>query len=155
MLHYDTQLGLSDLESTVRATAEAIRPHLAEFDSIAVQGTSGLLIGPTVALMLGKPLVIIREDEDMRCHHSNDVENAANAGRRVLFLDDQVSSGATLRDVRDKLRAHAGAEVVASYLYQNDRYDTGASIPRQYSLDNGRSPYEALLRGYGGGGRRW
>lgn len=153
MLHYDTQLGLSDLKATVEATATALHPHLREFDSIAVQGTSGLLVGSPVALLLNKPLVIIREDEDMRCHHSHDVENAANAGRRVLFLDDQVSSGATLRDVRAKLRDHAGAEVTASYLYQNGRYDTGADIPEQYSLDNGRSPFEALLASYSGGNR--
>jgi adenine/guanine phosphoribosyltransferase-like PRPP-binding protein len=154
MLHYDTQLGLSDLNKTVQATVRALQPHLSEFDSIAVQGTSGLVVGSPVSLLLNKPLVIIRENEDMRCHHSQEVENAGNAGRRVLFLDDQVSSGATLRDVRAKLPAHAGAEVVASYLYQNDRYDTGADIPRQYSLDNGRSPFDALLASYGGG-RRW
>ena len=152
MLHYDTSLGLSDLGATVKATAEALRPHLGEFDSIAVQGTSGLLIGSPVSLILGKPLVIVREDEDMRCHHSNDVENWGNAGRRVLFLDDQVSSGTTLRDVKNKLREHAGAEVAASYLYQNGRYDTGTGIPQQYSLDNGRSPFEALLASYG---RQW
>jgi len=122
MLHYDAGRGLSDLSETVQKTASALKPHASEFDSIAVQGTSGLLIGSPVSLMLGKPLVIVREDTELRCWHSHDVENAANAGSRVLFLDDQISSGTTLRDVQAKLRKHTDGRVAATYLYQYDEY---------------------------------
>src|SRR5580693_2129643 len=116
MLHYDSQLGLSDLPTVVRQTADALAPHAGEFDSIAVQGTSGLLLGAPVALVMHKPLVIVRPDGDVRCWHSSEVENAANAGRNVLFLDDQISSGATLADVKRKLRKHTNGRVAATYL---------------------------------------
>jgi adenine/guanine phosphoribosyltransferase-like PRPP-binding protein len=122
MLHYNLSRGLSDLTDTVRQTLEALVPHLSEFDSIAVQGTSGLLIGAPVALKLNKPLVIVREDAELQCHHSQDVENGQNAGERVLFLDDQISSGATLRDVARKLSRHTRGRVTASYLYQYNEY---------------------------------
>lgn len=154
MLHYDSHLGLSDLETTVRRTTERLRPHAGEFDSIAVQGTSGLLIGSPVALMLGKPLIIVREDAELQCHHSQDVENARNAGERVLFLDDQISSGATLLDVKDKLSRYTRGHVVATYLYQYDEYsrDRDHDIPRQrVAASNGRTRVSELLRGYGRG----
>lgn len=122
MLHYDTHKGLSDLPTVVRQTVDALAPHADEFDSIAVQGTSGLVIGAPVALGMRKPLVIVREDAELQCHHSKDVENARNAGERVLFLDDQISSGATLADVRRKLRDHTHGHVVATYLYQYNEY---------------------------------
>jgi adenine/guanine phosphoribosyltransferase-like PRPP-binding protein len=133
MLHYDSSRGLSDLAETVQKTIRALVPHLGEFDSIAVQGTSGLLIGAPVALKLDKALVIVREDAELQCWHSHDVENAANAGERVLFLDDQISSGATLRDVKDKLAKHTHGQVTATYLYQYDEYtrDRERNIPRQ------------------------
>lgn len=134
MLHYDNEKGLSDLQEVVYQTARSIGQHLSEFDSIAVQGTSGLLIGAPVALILDKPLVIVREDAELQCWHSSDVENAANAGRRVLFLDDQISSGATLQDVKRKLGEHSEGRVSAIYLYEYDEYTEGAgpnTVPDQ------------------------
>ena len=122
MLHYDNHKGLSDLPTVVRQTVDALAPHADEFDSIAVQGTSGLVIGSPVALGMRKPLVIVREDTELQCHHSQDVENARNAGERVLFLDDQISSGATLADVRRKLAEHTHGRVTACYQYEYDEY---------------------------------
>jgi adenine/guanine phosphoribosyltransferase-like PRPP-binding protein len=145
MLHYDTHNGLSDLNRTVQNTVRALQPHVGDFDSIAVQGTSGIVVGSPVSLLLNKPLVIVREDETMRCHHSRDVENALHAGRRALFLDDQISTGATIGDVEVKLARDTNAEVVASYLYQYGEYRSPAS---RYSRDT--SMWDLFKRGYGG-----
>lgn len=141
MLHYDTAKGLSDLYETVERTVGALKPHLDEFDSIAVQGTSGVLIGAPVALMLGTPLVIVREDTELLCHHSKEVENAANAGERILFLDDQISSGATLHDVKRKTAQYTRGRVVASYQYQYNEYkrEGRREVPAQ------RKPVEDIL----------
>lgn len=150
MLHYNSELGLSDLGKTVQGTVRALRPHAGEWDSIAVQGTSGLLIGSPVSLMLGKPLVIVREYSEMQCHHSQDVENARNAGHRVLFLDDQISSGATLADVKAKLARHTPASVTATYLYQYDEYRQGSGpgyVPAQRARDELSELLAALGRG--------
>jgi adenine/guanine phosphoribosyltransferase-like PRPP-binding protein len=151
MLHYDNHKGLSDLDATVSHTVKALKPHAGEFDSIAVQGTSGLLIGAPVSLAMRKPLVIVREDGEVQCWHSSDVENAANAGYRVLFLDDQISSGATLRDVKNKLADHTRARVTCTYLYQYDQWSSG---PGQSTVPDQRQSVDellALLKGK----RRW
>jgi adenine/guanine phosphoribosyltransferase-like PRPP-binding protein len=146
MLHYDTQNGLSDLNRTVQNTVRALQPHVGEFDSIVVQGTSGLVVGSPVSLLLNKPLVIVREDEQLRrCHHSRDVENALHVGRNVLFLDDQVSTGATLTDVEEKLALYTDANVTASYLYQYDEYRSPAS---HFSHDT--SMWDLFKSGYAG-----
>lgn len=148
MLHYDIHQGLSDLPTVVRQTVDALAPHADEFDSIAVQGTSGLVIGAPVALAMRKPLVIVREDTELQCYHSQDVENARNAGERVLFLDDQISSGATLADVRRKLSYNTRGRVVATYLYQYNEYsrEEGGrnTVPRQRKSVN---DILALLKG--------
>jgi adenine/guanine phosphoribosyltransferase-like PRPP-binding protein len=134
MLHYDTHNGLADLNRTVQNTVRALQPHVRDFDSIAVQGTSGIVVGSPVSLLLNKPLVIVREDEARRCHHSQDVENALHAGRRVLFLDDQISTGRTINDVTEKLARDANADVVASYLYQYDEYRSPAQRNSHVSM---------------------
>jgi adenine/guanine phosphoribosyltransferase-like PRPP-binding protein len=133
MLHYNLKAGLSDLPSVVRQTVDVLAPHAGEFDSIAVQGTSGLVIGAPVALAMHKPLVIVREEEDMRCVHSVDVENGDNAGQRVLFLDDQVSTGRTRREVQRKIASHTRGTVTAQYLYQDNEYKSLRPdvLPRQ------------------------
>lgn len=136
MLHYDCQHGLSDMGKVVVQTVKALTARCRDFDSIAVQGTSGLMIGAPVALILGKPLVIIREDRDMRCHHNKRVENAENMGRRVLFLDDQISTGATLKHVQSQV-AHRDALVTGTYMYQYDRHDAWA-IDDQYDYAGSR-----------------
>lgn len=137
MLHYDTHRGLADLPTTVVKVTDVLRRHADEYDSIAVQGTSAIVVGAPVALALGKPLVIVREDEALRCHHSKDVENAANSGKRVLFLDDQISTGRTLKDVQRKIAIHTRGVVVASYQYQYDEWHaTRADVPAQRGLSD-------------------
>jgi hypothetical protein len=63
----------------------------------------------------------------------------------VLFLDDQISTGATIGDVEVKLARDTNAEVVASYLYQYGEYRSPAS---RYSRDT--SMWDLFKRGYGG-----
>lgn len=130
MIHYDDDLGLSDLPDAVMQAIRDLTPHVSEFDSIAVQGVSGCIIGAPVAIALGKPLVIIRKDSDMarpHCTHINIVENAKNAGSRVLFLDDYVGEGKTLRDVAYKLRAYTRGLLTSRYESCYKRYTAGAA----------------------------
>jgi orotate phosphoribosyltransferase len=130
MIHYDTSRGLSDLPDTVMQAIRDLTPHAPEFDSIAVQGVSGCIIGAPVAIALGKPLIIIRKDSDMarpHCAHINTVENAENAGGRVLFLDDYVGEGKTLRDVAYKLRTYTTGLISARYESSYKQYTAGAA----------------------------
>lgn len=147
MIHYGTG-DLSDLPKVVRETIEDLRPHRDEFDSITTSGTSGMLVASPVALALGKELVVVRKrDEGPRCWHANDVENARNAGRRTLFLDDEVQRGRTLKHVREMLRAHTTATVTARYEYYGRKYT-------DETYQEARRPhYSDVMREYEGS--RW
>jgi adenine/guanine phosphoribosyltransferase-like PRPP-binding protein len=110
---------LRDLRAVVERAITHLSQHADEFDSIAVRGMSGVLVGSPVALHLDKPLIIVRKPGEQR--HSPDlVINKHNAGRRFLFLDDLISTGETRREVGRALRP---AMEVATYLYQYDYYD--------------------------------
>jgi adenine/guanine phosphoribosyltransferase-like PRPP-binding protein len=106
---------LDDLESKVRAASKALKPHLAEFDSIVVQGCSGMLVGAPLALRLKKPLIVVRKRGESR-HSCEDVINWPNIGKNCLFVDDFVAGGATRRRCEMAVRRRGG-RIVASYLY--------------------------------------
>jgi len=117
MIHAGTH-DLTDLAQTVQRAVQDLRPYADQFDSIVTSGTSGLVVASPVALALGKPLVIVRkEDDGPRCWHAHDVENAEHAGRRTLFLDDEVQRGRTLTHVKRQLARNTNATVVARYEY--------------------------------------
>ena len=121
MIHYDMHLGLSDLEDTVRKTVSALDPHCGEFDSIVTEGISGLTVAAPVALVLRKPLVIVRKTTTGLCWHASEVEGSKHAGRRALFIDDHVDFGRTLRHVRDQLARHApSCRIAGIYTYQDN-----------------------------------
>ena len=128
MIHYDQEAELTDLPQIVADAIADLRPHAHEFDSIAAQGTSGLIVASPVALELHKPLIVVRSDADLNrphCIHIRPVENASNTGRRILFLDDYVGQGKTLRDVDGKLSAHTPGTMSARYEYSYRDYKTG------------------------------
>lgn len=126
MIHSTCEAGLSDLASTVDRSVASLRQRLDDFDSIASQGTSGLIVASPVALALGKPLIVVRKDIELgagqRCIHSSAVENSQNTGSRILFLDDHVDRGRTLEDVAAKVRDHSRGMIIAVYQYERDRY---------------------------------
>jgi adenine/guanine phosphoribosyltransferase-like PRPP-binding protein len=113
---YNGDSGLSDLAETVERTVADLRPHADKFDSIAVTGMSGVVVGSPVSLALGKPLVIVRKKTD-DAHHKAHV-NRTRAGERVLFLDDFVESGETRARVEDAIERNGSiSRVTAQYLY--------------------------------------
>lgn len=133
---YDGSGGsLDNLESVVRKTTKVLREHIDEFDSIAVTGTSGLLVGVPAAMRLKKPIVIVRKEED-GSHDYRTVINAQNMGRRVLFLDDLVATGDTRQRVVDavahKVPRYQSARVVAQYEYHSGL--NGWSVPSEDEL---------------------
>lgn len=128
MIHYDAELGLSDLAVVVGNAVYDLQPYAAEFDSIAVEGVSGIIIGSPVSLVLAKPLIIVRKDADVanaHCPHVSAVENAAAAGNRVLFLDDYVGEGKTLRHVATQIQTLTSGHITARYETYYRKYTTG------------------------------
>jgi adenine/guanine phosphoribosyltransferase-like PRPP-binding protein len=117
----DIGLELDDLRDVVNAVIAGLQPHLAGFDSIAVRGVSGIVVGAPVALALGKPLVVVRKPTDNA--HSRRHVNVAQAGARYVFLDDFVSTGTT-RDAVTAGIADAGGPSgpYATYEYMHNRW---------------------------------
>jgi adenine/guanine phosphoribosyltransferase-like PRPP-binding protein len=75
-----------------------------EIDSIAVTGTSGLLVGPTVALLADKTLIVVRKDYN--CHSINLVEGDRGA-RTYVIIDDFVAEGGTSKRVVEQIKLWA------------------------------------------------
>lgn len=116
-MFYTKHNEISDLAEHVNRAVSKLSKRLNEFDSIAVRGTSGLLVGSPVAMMLGKPLIVVRKPGESS-HSSLDVEHIGPVGMRVLFLDDFISSGDTKDAVIEAVEGnHRGAKIVAQYMY--------------------------------------
>jgi hypothetical protein len=88
--------------------AEELRRSAAEqgieFDTIVGRGSSGMLIVPVVARILGKRWFIVRKDAEVRSSHDSSCKWMGDLGKRWIFLDDFCASGATFRKVRDGVK---------------------------------------------------
>jgi adenine/guanine phosphoribosyltransferase-like PRPP-binding protein len=82
-----------DLDSIAAAVTEHVP---VEYDTMIGTGLSGTLVVPTLARILRKHWAIVRKEASP--HTSKMVEG--EIGDRWLFVDDFVSSGATLRRVQ-------------------------------------------------------
>lgn len=100
----------------IKSLVRILKHH--DFDSIACRGLSGLLVAPTVAMMMDKTLLVIRkQDED--CHSWRAVEGDANALRYVI-IDDLICSGDTVKAIlraMERERIDAKCIGVIQYLY--------------------------------------
>ena len=127
-----------DLLATVDRAIMELTPHLGEFDSIAVRGVSGLIVGSPVALHLGKPLVVARKPSEIA--HSSGVSNDRNAGRRYVILDDFVSSGATVSEITYTMTQHTSALRAGIYVYNTHEYIPESGINERFNLWGMRIP---------------
>lgn len=119
MIYHGKTGSLDDLDKVVRKATKKLRPHKDEWDSIAVTGISGVVIGVPVSMRLKKPLVIVRKQGESI--HSSMAVNHKNMGERVLFLDDFVCGGGTRKRVKEEV-TRRNANIVAQYVYQTDEY---------------------------------
>lgn len=91
-----------------------------KFNGILVSaGVSGML-GVLLAHQLKKKLVVARKTND-GSHSSYKVENIYT-GDRLIFIDDLISSGHTLRHCIDSARKVRQFTLVGAYTYATDRY---------------------------------
>lgn len=77
-----------------------LRAENVSFDSIVVTGISGAILGPLVAFATDSHLLFVRKGESTHSHKT--VEG--KLGKRWIFLDDFVESGATFRRVLRTVR---------------------------------------------------
>lgn len=77
--------------------------HADDFDTIIGTGMSGCLVVPRLAADLGLHWAVVRKP-DVKSHSSKAVEG--RVGKRWVFVDDFVSSGATYQRVRETVAKH-------------------------------------------------
>lgn len=105
--------------SDVIETAQ-IRLADVEFDTLVGTGFSGGIVIPSLALAMDKKFILIRKETDDSHHGKGRVCGAL--GRRWIFVDDFVSSGATRKRVIRKVdeaanEAAAVTQLVGQYMY--------------------------------------
>lgn len=116
--------------------AKAMREQLADvdYDTIVGTGLSGAIIVPMLAQRLRKHALIVRKPRD-GSHSAQSVEG--KLGKRWLFVDDFVSTGATSRRVHDAIHDTAfenahDTEFVGTFSYESGRYIAAADSPKWY-----------------------
>jgi adenine/guanine phosphoribosyltransferase-like PRPP-binding protein len=111
-----------DLRESVTAAIRTVEPHVEDFDTIVVQGVSGMSIGFPLALALGVDIVVVRKAGEDN-HSSKKTAGVYLGGRRCLFVDDFVSGGTTKERVRAEVNRERGL-MVAQYTSREDEYRT-------------------------------
>ncbi len=96
---YDIDLRLvpsyPDIYTTVLAAYVELVEGIGEgaYDVIAGVATAGVTVSSPLAVMLRKPMLYVRKEEERNRGPGKLVEGAAERGSRVLIIDDLVSSG--------------------------------------------------------------
>lgn len=100
-----------------------------DFDTLIGVGVSGAVIVPTLARLLGVKFAIVRKEND-GSHGWNKIEGLV--GFKWLFVDDLVSSGATVRRVERMMRERfPDAVPVGAYLYHSKECNTADEMDRE------------------------
>lgn len=73
-----------------------------EFDTLVATGLSGTCVAPMLARELEVNFLIVRKPDDLSTHSSS--RGVGHIGRRWVFLDDFISSGATRARVLDQVK---------------------------------------------------
>src|SRR3989449_5915381 len=98
----------------LRTIGDAIAPHARRADRIAGVELGAVPIAAAVSLASRKPFLMVRKAAKEH-GTKEDFEGELNRGDRVLFVEDVVTTGGTLRGAIDRLRAHGAraGDVVA------------------------------------------
>jgi hypothetical protein len=105
-----------------------------DFDTIAVRGVSGLLIGPVLAHLMGKELLVVRKDGE-RTASSYQTE-----GHRTILwyiiADDLVCTYSTAVHIHRAVKYCApGAVLVGMLTYSNSVWFCGPDSPRVKTIE--------------------
>lgn len=100
----------------------ALAPY--SFEAIAFRGMSGALLAPSVALATKKTLIMVRKTKE-NTHSSHGLVEGDCAAKHYVIVDDCVDSGATAREIQQRIKAWSGAEcigVLEVHDIERDRY---------------------------------
>jgi phosphoribosylpyrophosphate synthetase len=136
-------------QSTMLAAGKIIQrlKKKLDFDAVAFSGSSGCAIAFYVAAKYRTPLIYVRKvgenahGSKVECNYQGDI-------RKYLIVDDFVSSGATVRHIRDTIKKHAIKSRtecptpvgIFAYDPSANAYDAGEKLNdlRIYNMDYGK-----------------
>jgi len=126
-------------KATIEMLCDVLSKMTDEFDSIVVSGISGLLVGPSVADILGKNIIVVRKGESTHSHR--DVEGGTVNRCKYVIIDDLHCTGATLQRITEELDQW-GAECIGAIVY----FDAWDDEP--FILPNGRKVHAISTMGH-------
>jgi len=113
--HLEKLFDIKSRTIIVKELIALLKPHLDEFDAIAVSGYSMALVVPILAYKLKKEIILVRKDGEQR-HSSLDVEGKSD--QRVVFVDDLISSRSTYEHVEKGLKT-IDCTIVGMVMYED------------------------------------
>jgi adenine/guanine phosphoribosyltransferase-like PRPP-binding protein len=105
-----------------------------DFNTLVFRGFSGALVGPVVALELGKRWALIRKPHD-RTHSCYLVEGEVFGD--YVIIDDFIETGDTIKAIRDIVEQRYAVSCKGVVLYREDWF------PRH--LDDGKKMWEEII----------
>ncbi|HKW43330.1 MAG TPA: orotate phosphoribosyltransferase [Thermoplasmata archaeon] len=109
----------------LRTIAEAMAPYARTPDRIAGVELGAVPIAAAVSLASGKPYIMVRKTSKEH-GTKHDFEGDLNRGDRVLFVEDVVTTGGTLRGAIERLRGHGA--VIEDCVCVVDREEGGRML---------------------------
>lgn len=109
------------VDKTIQRCVKLLEPTQDKWDTIAVRGVSGLLIGPVLAHLMRKELIVIRKPEDDTASRSK-IEGHVTACSYVI-VDDLICSGSTCVQIMRAVRSFAvKANLYGILVYTNPEW---------------------------------
>lgn len=115
-------LDTDELRATTEQAVEMLRPIAHTFDAVAFRGISGAILGPIIAMALGKSMILVRKPNDGSHSQQNaswgPTSFSADSGhngkltsliegdvntRKYIIVDDFQSQGTTARAIRNEI----------------------------------------------------
>lgn len=99
-----------------------------DFDSIAFTGVSGALIGPSIAMRMGKTFIVVRKRTEQGITHTARIVEGDYNARRYVIVDDFVCSGDTKRRVIEEISKEMPSAVCLGILEVNYIYEDELAV---------------------------
>lgn len=101
----------------VEKCIKKLTPYIKFFDAIAISGYSMALVAPVIADRLGKNIIIVRKQEEIR-HSQFLVEGPHNS--RYIIIDDLVGSGATITRMYEGIKFNLkNCRLIGTYFFRS------------------------------------
>jgi orotate phosphoribosyltransferase len=115
----------------LRTIADGMAPFARDADRIAGVELGAVPIAAAVSLASGKPYIMVRKaSKEHGTKH--EFEGDLTRGDRVLFVEDVVTTGGTLRSAIERLRGHGA--VIEDCVCVVDREDGGKMLLAEISV---------------------